>query len=153
MRRPIGRLTVARLMLAVGVLALLLAGGSWLTGRSARRGEYGQWAAYYGGRESGLRHAAATIRACPDAAGDAAPCGRCGAAWEGLKAEHATSHVHAARSLEGAADVMGRLAARYRRAAAALWPRLAPAPPADRAAEWELIRGDGVMLWKYFEVL
>src|SRR5262249_14222257 len=97
------RFTVRRLMAAVAIIAVILAGTIKLPGILKRRSELLGIARYYRWRESNLRRAAGVIRSCPEGPGrdgrGATSCRSCSGAWMGLKPEFAATHAEAARSL------------------------------------------------------
>jgi hypothetical protein len=158
MRLPRVRFTVRRLMVAVAIVAVILAGILELPGILKRRSELLGSARHWRWRESNLRRAAGVLRSCPDGPGAIrggwdGPCRSCPGATMGLKPEFAATHEKAARSLLQAANILGRLARRCELGASTPWAPMPPPPPSELAAMKALLDGDGPLLRKYFDVL
>ena len=151
------RFAVRRLMAALAIVAVILAGIIELPGILKRRSELLGTGRYYRWRESNLRRAAEVIRSCRKGPGRdhrrTTTCRSCASAWMGLKPEFAATHAEAARSLLQAADTLGPWARRYERAASTPWVPMPPAKPSEAAAVRTLLDGDGVLFRKYFDVL
>src|SRR5260370_25509710 len=98
------RFTVRRLLAAVAILAVIVAGIIELPGILRRRSELLGAARHCRWRESNLRRAAEVLRSCPEGPGvvrdgRAGLCRSCSSATMGLKLEFAATHAEAARSL------------------------------------------------------
>ncbi len=158
MRLPRVRFTVRRIMVAVAVAAVILAGMIRIPGIFSSRSVRLSSARHYRWRESNLRSAAGVLLSCTDRPGAIrggwyGPCRSCPGATMGLKREFAASHEGAARSLLQAADIVGRLAHRYEIGASTPWATMPSPTPSELAETDALLGGDGPLIRKYFDDL
>ncbi|WP_435008627.1 hypothetical protein P12x_005837 [Tundrisphaera lichenicola] len=158
MKLPRLRFSVRRLMVAVAVAAVIIAGMIQLPGIFRSRSQRLSSAELYRWRESNLRSAAGVLLACTDRPGALkntydGPCRSCCLAIAGMKCGFDVTHEEAARSLLEAAGIVGRLAHRYEVGASTPWADMPSPTPSESAETLALLNGDGPLTRKYFDNL